>query len=79
MAKKKEKITYIDDGRVYDCHYRRLKRSSLLDGDTAKIVREVLLSNCGEVELSGAIPKEDEYYLKEYYTDKIIFSSGIVE
>ena len=61
---------------MYDSHYRRLKRSSLLEGDEIKIVREVLLSNCGEVELSGAIPKEDEYYLKEFYTDKIFFSSG---
>lgn len=76
LIENKKKRVYVESGRVYDSHYRRLKRSSLLEGDEIKIVREVLLSNCGEVELSGAIPKEDEYYLKEFYTDKIFFSSG---
>ena len=52
----------------------RLKRCMLLDGDNIKIIREILLSNCGEVELSGDIPKDDEYYLKEFYNDKIYFS-----
>ena len=79
LLENKTKRVYIDDGRVYDCHYRRLKRSSLLDGDTVKIVREVLLSNCGEVELNGQIPSEDEFYLKEYYKDKIIFSQGVTQ
>ncbi len=79
LLENKKKRVYIDKGRVYDSHYRRLLRSSLLDGDGVKIVREVLLSNCGEVELSGEIPKDDEYYLKEFYSDKIIFSSGYSE
>lgn len=76
LTENKRKRVYIDCGKVYDCHYRRLKRSSLLDGDGVKIVREVLLSNCGEVELCGEIPKDDEYYLKEFYSDKIIFSTS---
>ena len=78
LLENKKKRVYVDGGRVYDSHYRRLKRTSLLDCEKVKIVREVLLSNCGEVELNGAIPKEDEYYLKEYYTDKIIFSNGYI-
>jgi hypothetical protein len=78
LLENKKKRVFIDDGRVYDSHYRRLKRCSLLGGDGLKIVREVLLSNCGEVELSGEISKEDEYYLKEYYSDKIIFSGGYI-
>ena len=41
-----------------------------------KIVKEVLLSNCGEVELNGEIPKDDEYYLKEYYCDKLHFTKS---
>ncbi len=77
LLENKRKRVYIEGGRVYDSHYRRLKRSSLLDGEKIKIVREVLLSNCGEIELSGEIPKEDEYYLREYYSDKIIFSGRI--
>jgi hypothetical protein len=74
LLENKKKRVYIDQGKVYDSHFRRLKRSTLLDGDGVKIVREVLLSNCGEVELSGNIPEDDEFYLKEFYSDKIIFS-----
>lgn len=74
LENKKKKI-YIEGGRVYDAHFRRLKRCELLGGDALNIVREVLLSNCGEIELTGNLPKEDEKYLKEYYGDKIIFSS----
>ena len=79
LLENKKKRVYVDSGKVYDSHYRRLKRSSLLDGEGVKIIREVLLSNCGEVELNGSLPKEDEYYLKEFYSDKIIFSSGYSE
>ncbi len=79
LHENKKKRVFVEGGRVYDSHYRRLKRSSLLDGENLKIIREVLLSNCGEVELSGVIPKEDEFYLKEFYSDKIIFSNRIVE
>ena len=75
LLENKKKRVYIDNGKVYDSHYRRLKRSSLLDGEGIKIIREVLLSNCGEVELSGSIPKDDEFYLKEFYNDKIYFSN----
>ena len=74
LLENKKKRVYIDNGNVYDSHYRRLKRSSLLDGESAKLTREVLLSNCGEVEILGAIPKDDEKYIKEYYGDKISFS-----
>lgn len=74
LLENKKKRVYVDDGRVYDCHYRRLKRSMLLDGEEIKIIREILLSNCGEVELCGEIPKDDEFYLKEFYCDKIYFS-----
>lgn len=74
LLENKKKRVYVDDGLVYDCHFRQLKRSMLLDGESLKIIREILLSNCGEVELKGQIPKEDEYYLKEYYNDKIYFS-----
>lgn len=74
LLENKKKRVYIDNGNVYDSHYRRLKRSSLLDGESAKLTREVLLSNCGEVEILGSIPKDDEKYIKEYYGDKISFS-----
>lgn len=75
LLENKKKRVYVDCGKVYDSHYRRLRRSMLLGGDGVEIVREVLLSGCGEVELFGDIPKDDEFYLKEYYTDKIYFSN----
>ena len=76
LLENRKKRVYIDCGRVYDSHYRRLRRSMLLGGDGVEIVREVLLSGCGEVELCGDIPKDDEFYLKEYYSDKIYFSGS---
>ena len=76
LLENKSKRVYVESGRVYDSHYRRLKRSSLLDGEGALLTREILLSNCGEIRLSGELPKEDEYYLKEFYNEKIIFSSN---
>ncbi len=78
LLENKRKPVYVESGRVYDSHYRRLKRSTLLDGETTLITREILLSNCGEIRLSGSIPKEDEFYLKEFYNDKIIFSGSEV-
>lgn len=74
LLENKRKCVFIDQGKVYDWHYRRLNRSSLLSGEKVKIVREVLLSNCGQIDINGKIPEEDEFYLKEYYCDKISFS-----
>lgn len=76
LLESKKKRVYVDGEKVYDCHYKRLKRSDLLGGENLKIIREVLLSNCGEVELAGEIPKSDEEYLKEFFKGRIIFSSG---
>lgn len=76
LLENKKKRVYIDHGKVYDSHYRRLKRCELLGGGDAVITREVLLSNCGEVELLGALGETDEKYLRQYYGDKIFFSSG---
>lgn len=73
LENKKKKI-YIDGEKVFDTHFRRLKRTDLLGGENVKIIREVLLSNCGEIELSGTLPREDEKYLREFYGDKITFS-----
>ncbi len=72
LEDKKEKV-YIVEGKVYDSHYKRLKRSKLLGGEEKDIIREVLLSNCGTIELTGKVPESDEKYLKEYYGGKIIF------
>ena len=74
LLENKKKRSYIDSGKVYDQHFRRLYRCSLLGGDKAKITREIILSNCGEIEINGSLLPDDEFYLKEYYKDKIYFS-----
>ncbi len=75
LLENKRKKVLIDNGKVYDEHYRRLKRSELLEGDECKIIREVLLSNAREIEVNGALPKLDEKYLTDFFGDKISFSS----
>ena len=74
LLENKKKRTYIDDCKVYDNYYRRLKRCSLLGGEDGEIVREVLLSNCGEVEIRGTLPPTDEKYLKDFYGDRVYFA-----
>ena len=76
LLENKKKRTYIDDCKVYDNYYRRLKRCSLLGGGEGEIVREVLLSNCGEVEIRGALPETDEKYLREFYGDRVYFAQS---
>ena len=76
LIENRKKRVYLNDGKVYDGHYRKLMRAELLGGDSVKLIREVILSDCGEVEISGKIPDRDEYYLKEFYKDKIYFSTG---
>ncbi len=76
LIENKSKKIFIDDGKVYDSHFKRLNKCELLgEEDENKIIKEVLLSNCGEINLSGNLSNEDEFYLKEYYGAKIIFSS----
>ena len=76
LLEQRKKRVYVENGIIYDAHYRRLKRTHLIGYEKLNIVREIILSNCGEVEISGSIPEEDEKYLKEFYGAKIIFSKG---
>lgn len=75
LLENRKKRVYIDNGKVYDAHYRRLRRCNLLCGEEVKITREVLLSGGGEISLNGKIDEDDERYLKEFYGDKIVFSN----
>ena len=76
LLENKRKRAYIDDRKVYDNYYRRLKRCALLGGGEGEIVREVILSNCGEVEIRGDIPPTDEKYLREFYGDRVYFAQN---
>ncbi len=72
------KRVYFDGGSVYDKRYNILKRIELLNGDSGEIpiVKEILLSGAGEVELATRLPEKDEFYLKEFYGDRIRFSQS---
>lgn len=72
------KRVYFDGGSVYDKRYNILKRIELLNGDSGEIpiVKEILLSGAGEVELATRLPEKDEFYLKEFYGDRVRFSQS---
>lgn len=72
------KRVYFDEGSVYDKRYNLLKRRELLTGDSGEIsiVKEILLSGAGEVELASPLPKTDEEYIKELYGDRVRFSNS---
>lgn len=74
LLENKKKRVYVDGEAVYDSTFKRLKRCDLIGGEEVKVLREILLSNCGEIELMSPVPEKDEKYLKEYYKDKILFS-----
>lgn len=76
LKENRKKRVYVDNGKVFDSHYRRLSRCSLIGYERLSVVREVILTNCGEVEINGPLPNDDEGYLKEYYGNRIIFSTG---
>lgn len=75
---KRGKKVLVENGKVYDRHYNLLKRRNLLGGseDSIGVIKEIILSGCGEVELASRIPIEDEEYLKRFYGDKITFAGG---
>lgn len=72
------KRVYFDEGSVYDKRFNVLKRTELLTGDSGEIsiVKEILLSGAGEVELGTPLPERDEVYLKELYGDRVRFSNS---
>ena len=76
LIENKSKKIYVDCGKVYDAHYRRLKRSQLIGGGLP-LLKEILLSNCGKIELCGGIPEEEERYIKDFYGDRLYFSTDL--
>lgn len=73
LDEKKESKVYISRRKVYDNRFRRLIKSILLKEEDLKIVKEIILSCSTKIELDGDLPKDDEYYLKEYFGERISF------
>lgn len=78
LLEDRKRRVFVDGEKVYDSHYRRLSKGELMDKglEDGRIIREVLLSGCGEVEVNCPLPQTDEHYLKEYFGDKIILGKG---
>jgi len=78
LREKRGKKVYVEHERVYDKNFNRLQRTMLTDLNfqEGKVIREVILSGSGEVELNDRPPELDEYYLKEYFGDKIVFGKS---
>ena len=72
LIETRKNVVYVDNKKVYDTHYRRLRRTDLLENrEECPIIKEILLSDGGRVEITGDIEKEDEEYLKEFFVGKI--------
>jgi len=78
LLEDRKRRVFVEGEKVYDSHYRRLSKGELMDKgmEEGRIIREVLLSGCGEVEVNCPLPRTDEIYLKEYFGDKIILGKG---
>lgn len=77
IGEKPKNRVYVDRRNVYDRHFNRLNRTFLVEnGNDANIVKEVVLSASGQVELCEKLDELDEFYLKEFFGDKIFFGSG---
>lgn len=77
VSEKRTKKVIIEGGKVYDGNYNRLRRTLLTGGnDEAKIVREVILSASGNVEVFSSIPEPDERYLKRFFGRRLSYFKG---
>lgn len=75
MSEKRGKRVFVQNGKVYDPYYNTLKRSSLLDGE-GDVIREVLLSSGGTVEVLSQLTKEEEKYLRSFFGRRVSFLKG---
>lgn len=80
VGEKRGKKAIVQNGMVYDGNYNLLERSSLLPelpegGRDGKILREVILSASGRVEVGSEIPEADRKYLRDFYGGRISFKT----
>ncbi len=78
LKDKTGKRVYVDGNSVYDKRFNKLSRVSLLTSDSGQLnlLKEILLSGAGEVELLNPINSLDDCYLKEFYKNKLTFNQS---
>ena len=75
LSEKRGRKVLIEGDRVYDVHYNRLKRSSLISDD-ADVVKEALLSHCSNVEVIKDVSPREEKELKRFFGRRVCFLNG---
>lgn len=74
---KRGKRVIVQGGRVYDGNYNLLERSKLLPSlpecSGGGVLREVILSAGGRVEVCSEISDQDKKYLRDFYAGRITF------
>lgn len=75
IAEKKGNRVFVVGDSVYDSHYNLLCRANLTEDSDCHLLKEIILSDSSEVELSSPLPSDDEFYLKQFFGDKIFFNN----
>ncbi|MBR1868211.1 MAG: hypothetical protein IJ800_06535 [Clostridia bacterium] len=74
IGEKKGKAVTVENGNVYDKHFNLLRRTELTgDISEGRILREALLSGCGELRVLSPVPESEERYLRTYFMGRITF------
>ncbi len=75
---KRGRRVYVEGGKVFDKRFNQLTRVKLLHQDSEKlaVLKEILLSGAGEVELCAKISDKETKYLKEFFENKIFYSDS---
>ena len=75
VGEKRGKKVIVDRQKVYDANYNLLERSKLIDGD-GDLLKEILLSSGGSLEIASGVTKEQFAYLKSFFGKRISFLKG---
>lgn len=71
-GEKSGKAVTIEGGVVFDRHYNVLNRTALTcDKAQGRIVREAILSGCGDVRITGEIAESDKIALKRFFPGRV--------
>ena len=76
VDEKKNRRVYVAGNGVFDGRYNKLIRADLAGGGEINVVKEIILSSSGEVELDCKLSEKEEFYLKDFFGDKIFFRKG---